>query len=171
MTIEECARYYGKFIGHTYKLTLENGLAVSIRFDKCYFKHLLGLEKLADIPMLSTISANAVYKKLLCEEKLASAIHRSHHFKKISDRLEYFGFMDEILHSKIIIDFDPSIVQNGTFLRNTDYILYLKKHKGYINFTIGGGLDGHYPETFFFEPSKRYITGQTLLDIVDVEII
>ena len=171
MTIEECAQFYNNFIGRTYILTLENDLTVNFRFSKLHFKHLMGLEKLTDISVLSSLSADATFKKILNDKKLVAAIHRSHHFDKISDRLKYFCFMDEILRGKIIINFDPSIVQNGTFLRNTDYILYLKKQGGYINFTLGGGLDGHYPETFFFEQSKRYITGQNLLDIMNVEII
>lgn len=171
MTIDECAHFYNNFVGRTYVLTLENGLVVSIRFDIYHFKHLLGLEKLIDIPALSSMSATAVFKKLLDDEKLVAAMHRSHHFDKIADRLKYFHFINDLLHSKIIIDFDPSLVQGGTYLRSTDYILYLKKHGGYINFTIGGGLGGHYPETFFFERSKRYITDQCLLDIVDVKIM
>lgn len=171
MTITECAKYYQKFINCTCRLTLENDMVIVFQFKRHHFKHLLGLEKLTDIDIIQNSSANVIYKRLLSDDKLAAIIRKSHHYDLIENRLKYFDSLEEILHGKIIIDFEPSFVQDGTLLLNTDYILYLKKDGGYVNFTIGGGINGHYPETFFFEPSNKYITDQTLLDVVSVEII
>lgn len=170
MTASECAAYYQNFIGSTCKLTLENGLIISFPFKRSHFKHLLGLEKLKDIPNMQSGAANAVFKNILAG-KLDNAISKSAFYHLIEDRLKYFNLLDDILHSKIVIDFEPSIVQDGTHLSNTAYILFLRKNNGYINLTLGEGFDGYYPETFFFEPSKRYISEQTLLDIISVEII
>lgn len=170
MTASECAAYYQNFIDNTCKLTLENGLIVSFSFKRHHFKHLLGLQKLDDLSDLQSLSANVLFKKVL-SGKLDDRISKSFFFNKIEDRLKYFNLFNNVLHGQIIIDFEPSIVQDGTLLTQTVYILYLRNGNGYINLAIGEGLDGFYPETFFFEPSKRYISEQQLLDVVSVELI
>ena len=37
--------------------------------------------------------------------------------------------------------------------------------------TIGNKGKGEYPETLFFEVTKKYISGQELLDIIDIDVV
>ena len=71
---------------------------------------------------------------------------------------------------KIIIDFDKNLLDK-TNLINTVYILFKHKKDGYVHLTLGDKGKGIYPETFFYENSKRYTSEQTLLDIIDIEIL
>lgn len=170
-TPQQCAFVYESLLENIYCLTLENGQTLDIRFKKEYFKHLLGLHKLTDIRQLSNMSARLVYKEILSGASLLESIRKSAKYSLILDRIDYFCFLPTLMHGKIIVNFDTRVVDGETHLHNTDLILYRKIGNGYVHLTIGENLDGYYPETFFYEPTKKYITGQTLLDVVKTEIL
>lgn len=170
-TLEECLRIYGELLNKDFILTLENGIELRISFQISYFKHLIGLHKLEKDMVAFSIPSQALYKKILAGEITQKHIEKSAFYSKIQNRLSYFDMLPELLRkSKIIIDFDPSLVKHCD-LRNTKYILYKKLGSAYINLTLGYRRNQLYPETFLYEESKRYINGQTLLDIVDVQVI
>ena len=92
-------------------------------------------------------------------------------YDKIHNRIDYFDRLPKMMEkSKIIIDFNPNLVERCE-LQNTKYILYKKIGQTYINLTLGMRNGALYPETFIYEPSKRYINGQVLLDIIDIQVI
>ena len=88
------------------------------------------------------------------------------HYKTLLNK-EYIFTKDK---SKIIIDFDRNLV-SGTELINTKYILYRNLSDSYINLTMGESSDKIYPETFFVENSKKYISEQVLLEIENIDVI
>lgn len=71
--------------------------------------------------------------------------------------------------AKIIINYDKSLVNNSKLI-NTKYILYKTIDGCYLMLTIGKKESGEYPETLFLESTKKYISNQELLDIIDIEI-
>lgn len=173
--IQECAKYYKTLMRKDYIFTLENGIKFKIFFKSSNFYHLIGLHKLTDVRQLTDIntSHDKIYKDIVSGEISVKTIENSAFYSRISDRVKYFEKITDMLDkhkSKIIIDFDPELIE-GTELKNTEYILYRHLSSGYANLTIGEKDGSTYLETFFAEDSKRYISEQTLLDILDIEII
>lgn len=169
--VYECAAFYKNFINHKYTVTLANGKVFSFVFQSKNFFHLIGLEKLTDIPVLHKFDKSIVYKMILSNKITSKEIENSHHYYKIKDRVEHFETITEMLDpakTNLIIDFDKKKVAK-TKLHNTRYIFFLREMFGYNHLTIG--FNGkHYPETFIFEQGKRYINEQTLVDIINIQI-
>lgn len=170
--LQECAKLYETLMNKNYIFTLENGIKFKIFFKPGNFYHLLGLHKIKDVQQLKDISREKVYKDILDGTLESSVIESSVFYYKIADRIKYFEKITDMLDkekSKIIIDFDCELV-DGSELEFTKYILYRHLKSGYANLTIGEKQGRVYPETYFFEDSKRYISEQFLLDIVNIEI-
>lgn len=138
----------------------------------------MGLHKLSDLRRLKSENPAKVFKDILSGNISVETIESSSFYYKIADRIEHFEKIADMLDkekSKIIIDFNRELI-NGTELINTKYILYRDISlynddlSGYANLTIGERQNKIYPETFFYEKSKRYISEQILLDILDIEI-
>lgn len=173
--IQECAKFYESLMRKDYIFTLENGVKFKIFFKPSNFYHLIGLHKLTDIRQITNknTSSAKVYKDILLGQISVKTIEKSEFYSRISSRVEYFEKISDMLDkckSKIIIDFNPELIE-GTDLENTIYILYRHLNSGYANMTIGEKDNFIYPETFFVENSKRYISEQILLDVLNIEII
>ena len=173
--IKECAEFYKSFLNKDYIFTLEGDIKFKIFFVKGNFHHLLGLGKLKDIEELNIEKnkADKIYKDILSGDISIEKIENSVFYYKILNRVENFQNITDLLDidkCKIIIDFDRNLLDD-TNLINTKYILFKHKNDGYIHLTLGDKGKGIYPETFFYEGSKRYITEQVLLDIIDIEIV
>ncbi len=173
-TIRDCAILYQGLLKKKYKFTLENNISFTLEFSPAYFYHLLGLEKLTDITQLRNVSPSKVYKDIISGKIAHSTIQKSKHFELISDRIQYFENLPELVYfdksNKIIIDFDKDKLDFNSLLKNTKYILYKRFDIKYIHLTIGSKLT-LYPETFIVEPGSTYISEQTLLDILSIDII
>ena len=176
--IQECAIFYNSLIDKDYIFTLENGIKFKLYFKPSNFYHLMGLHKLNDVRLLKINSYNKIYKDILSGIISVKTIENSAFYYKIADRVEHFGKITDMLDkekSKIIIDFNRELI-GGTELINTKYILYRdialydEEKSGYANLTIGERQEKIYPETFFYEKSKRYISEQILLDVTDIKI-
>ncbi len=174
--IQECAKFYKTLMRKDYIFTLENGIVFKLFFKASNFYHLIGLHKLKDIRQLSgdSVAPDRIYKDILSGSISVKTIENSSYYTKIADRIEHFEKIADMLDKdkcKIIIDFDASVVQGGTDLLKTKYILYRLVNLSYANLTIGEDEKGPYPETFFFEVSKKYISEQNLLDVENIEVI
>lgn len=170
--IRECAELYATLLDKDYLFTLERNIRFKLFFRDSNFAHLLGLEKLKDIEQLQTQSKARIYEDILSGDLSHRRICNSSKFNHIENRILHFQEITDMLDvekCKIIIDFDPTLVP-GTDLKNTEYILYRHIKNGYAHFTLGNKGNGIYPETFFYENSKRYINGQHLLDVQNIEI-
>ncbi len=170
--IRECAELYSTLLYKDYIFTLEGDISFKLYFKDDNFAHLLGLGKLKDIEQLQTQAQGKIYKDILNGDISHSLICNSSKYSRIEDRIQHFEEITNMLDAdkcKIIIDFDPTLVPN-TELKNTEYVLYRHIKNGYAHFTIGSKGHKIYPETFFYENSKRYVNGQHLLDVYNIEV-
>ncbi len=176
--IQECAKYYKCLLGKEYIFTLEDGFKFSFYFQPSNFHHLLGLHKLTDVRDVWNGKPARVFNNILNGYISVDKIENSAKYYIISNRVKHFEKTTDMLDkekSKIIIDFNRDLV-SGTDLINTKYILYRdislydEGIGGYANLTIGEKQNKIYPETFFYEDSKKYISEQILLDIIDIEV-
>lgn len=170
--IQDCAKLYETLLRKTFYFTLENNINFKLFFKSKNFAHLVGLHKLKDLKFLKQYSAEFLFNKILTGEIGANEIKNSVFYNRIEDRISYFERIFDMLDvnkSKIIVDYDKSIVSNSK-LHNTKYILYREIKSSYLLLTIGDRGKGEYPETLLFEISKKYLTGQQLLDVIDIRI-
>ena len=181
MDIYECFELFNSLINKKFVLHIEDGSVLEFSFTKANLKHFLGLQKLSDIKLLER-KPQVIYNLIADKTITNKLISKSIYYNKIEDRLLYFYLIPKLLQSKIIIEFDSSLCSfrdaYSTKLENTDYILYKNMLEidvvahltlSIINTTKERTLC--YPETFFVEHSKRYISGQKLLNILSVEVI
>ena len=174
--IKDCAEFYSSLLNKEFVFTLETDIKFKLVFSKKNFHHLLGLGKLTDIAELNLNNnyADIIFGKILNGTISPEKISNSPNYFKIENRIKHFEQIVDMLDSgkcKIIVDFNKDIVPDGTNLKFTKYILYIHKNDDYLLFTLGDKGKGIYPETFFYENSKRYLTNQIFLDVIDIEVI
>lgn len=173
-TISECAKLYETLLKKEYVFTLETGIKFSVFFSASNFYHLLGLEKLIDIIQLKGKKPNQIYRQILDGKITDKVIFNSKYYKLIESRIENFDMLPELLcfekSNKIIVDFDFSKLNFQTKLQFTKYILYRRSDIDCIHLTIGFKKK-LYPETFFVENGSTYISNQTMLDILSIDVV
>lgn len=179
--VKECAEFYETLLNKNYIFKLDDGSSFEIFFLRKNFHHLIGLEKLEDIDSVNVKynSPELIYKMILNGSISAKTISKSPFYHKISERVENFQKIKDMLdiekNNKVIVDFDRTLVKNEnstyTKLINTKYILYINEDFKYIIFTLGKVSSKIFPETFFCEHSKKYVTKQNYLGIIDIEVV
>lgn len=170
--LQRCAQIFSELLNRDYLLTLENGVVLRIFFEKKHFKHLLGLHKLKDLDAFHPkrgLSAKKVYAMVLEGKLTMHKIKKSAFYPLIQDRIQEFLFIKNVFQKKIVVDFDPTRLESCKL--EAEYILYTQHKDGYIHLTIGNDFGHQYPESFFFERTNYYLSGQTLLEVVKLEII
>lgn len=171
--LEWCLHTYEELLGRNFILTLETGEQLIIAFQKEHFHHLLGLHKLNDLDLVNTKhnSVSKIYKTIATNRVDEHYLKKSVHFQSMKDRFMYFPFISSLLTGQVIVNFNPSLVDH-TKLTKVKYILFQKVKDGYIHLALGVQEDGIvFPVTFFFETGKQYITGQTILNIIESKVI
>lgn len=170
---------YKSITGYRFNYEIADGRHIEFQFKQTDFIHLLGLHKLQDIPIiqqykdpsLTNIRAKYLISKIKHEQSLTdSTIKASSYFSNIKDRYNQFSRENllSMSYTDIIIDFDPTIL--GSIL-SAKYILYEKKLSGgYNHLCIGVSSTRNYAESFFFQPTDRYIVGQKTLPVSKVTI-
>lgn len=179
MDILECLRIYDTLLNKIFILHIEDGLRIELTFTKNNFKHLLGLHKLSDVKLLKR-KGQVIYNLISDNTITNELISKSIYYDKIEERFLYFYLIPELLQSKIIIEFNSSICPFRKYSTklNTDYILYKNMLESntvaHLTLSQYGSYENTvkcYPETFFVDHSKTYISGQKLLDVLSVEVI
>ncbi|MCD8026170.1 MAG: PBECR4 domain-containing protein [Clostridiales bacterium] len=172
-TVKECAELYNALLNKEYLFRLENNIQFSIFFSASNFYHLLGLEKLSDIAQLKGKKSNQIYKHILNNRIQDNIIKKSNYYYLIESRIKNFEIIPDLLNfdksNKIIVDFDLDKLNFKSKLQFTKYILFKRNNSDYIHLTIGL-KDKLYPETFIVENGSTYISNQTMLDILGIEV-
>lgn len=172
--VKECAKLYKQLLNKSYKFKLENGIEFTIYFSQNNFFHLIGLHKLTDLSRIANLSKTVVFKKILKGDISQKYIEKSEHYKKIENRIKYFeNMLDmfDITKTKIIVDFNPLLLNFDSELLRTKYILYKRLDNGCAHTTIGQESKKLYPETFFFDKTNVYLSKQNLLGIKSITVI
>ncbi len=156
-----------------------DGSELSYKLKKRNFPHLIGLQKLIDIPLISsfndptdpTVSAGFLISRIRKQRFLTDAIIRtSIYFPLIQDRYDNFS-RENILslsYTDVIVNFNPCLI--GSSLKS-DYILFEQRNVGYNHLGVAIDQVGNpYIETFFFDQTDSYIKNQKILHITKTQI-
>ena len=174
--LKEMYLEYMKLDGHRVEYLLENGVTIEFTYKQEYFGHLLGLHKLTDIQIIQfwqdksnlKVNLKSVIRQIKKEQLKDADIKNSSFYPRIKERYENFSYntLTSLNYTDAIIDFDASLL--GSKLKS-DYLLYeLNDSGGYNHMGIAAEpLSGErYAETFFIEPSNKYLAGQTVVKII-----
>ena len=173
--LKEMYLEYMKLDGYRVEYLLENGVTVEFKYEQKYFGHLLGLHKLTDIQIIQfwqdksnlKVNLKSVIRQIKREQLTDLDIRNSTFYPLIKERYENFNYdtLTSLNYTDAIIDFDASLL--GSKLKS-DYLLYELTPNGEYNH-MGIAADPfsgeRYAETFFVEPSAKYLTGQTIVKI------
>lgn len=170
---------YKTVVGYTMRYEFVDGGEVSYTFHKKNFPHLIGLQKLIDIPIINDfndpskqkISAGFLISRIKKGRFLNENIVRSStHFYEIQERFDNFS-RDNLLtvsYTDAVIDFNA--LKIGSVLKS-NYILFENKGKGFDHLGIAVDKLGRtYVETFFYNPTDLYIKNQKIVKIKKVQI-
>ena len=160
---------------------LENGEKISITYKAENFSHLIGLHKLKDLQLIQfwldksnkTVKLNTVIKRIKNETFTDSTIKSSVFYNQIQDRYESFSYdnLTTLNYTDVIVNFNPAIINSKI---KSDYILFEEKPNNEFNHLclakdkIKGS---RYIETFFHEPTDKYLTGQTIVKIKSFRLL
>lgn len=159
--------------------SFENNDKISFKFKLMDFPHIIGLHKLIDIPIIrqfndkgnKKVSAKYIVSKIKKEDLLTEdTIMKSKYFPEIQHRYEAFTINNlmSIIYADKAIMFNPLTM--GSYL-HAIYILFEKKEMGYHHLCIAkDSNDISYIESFFCEPTDKYLRKQELISINKVEI-
>lgn len=173
--IENTILVYERLSKQKYKITIENGVEFVLTFDKSRYHHLVGYQHLTDMTSIADppYGKDRFYRQLRNHKIKESNITKSALFKHIAERVEFFGYIEDIVsesNCKIIIEFDKNKAHSDI---EAKYYLY-KRSGNPLNmepvtyYSLFIGYDethsSYYPATYIVEHSNRYINGQNMLD-------
>ena len=171
---------YKSIVNYRMIYELDNGDVIDVKIDRNNFPHLIGLHKLLDIPVIrqfndmnnKTVSAKYIISKIKKENVLTDSVVRSSsYFTDIEDRYNNFSKNNflSLSYTDAIIDFNPHLINSSL---KSDYILFEQFNKGYNHMCIATDkFCKNYAESFFYEPSDKYISKQTIVKVNKISIL
>lgn len=171
---------YMRLKGCSIEYTLADASLITYTYDEKAFLHLLGIHKLVDLQLIQfwqdksvkSVKLDTVIKKIKQEKFTDTEVRSSTHFGKIQDRYDSFNYnnLTTLNYTDAIVDFDPSII--GSKLKSKHILFEQKRNGNYNHMGIALDPSGYrYIESFFNEPTNKYITGQTIIPVSTFKII
>ena len=166
---------YLRLVGCRVVYSLDDGTKIDFIYEKENFIHLAGLHKLKDIQLIQfyndklnkSVKAKDVLRKIKNEDFTEAMIKRSSEFPKIEKRYNNLTYekLTSMSYTDAIINFNPVSLNSSI---KSNYLLFEQEDTGYnhLGIALDSTVPKRYIETFFHEPSKKYITGQTVVKIV-----
>ena len=136
--LRECALSYEKLFNFNYKIkAAKNGkvLDLTIFFLAEHFYHLIGLQKLADVPLLSNkkISKKSLFHDIIQGKLTYEDIKDSYYIKELDARVLYFHEMESLIFNKtnkIIVKYNKNKAFSGI---EATILLFNQKENVYIH--------------------------------------
>ena len=170
--LKKCAEIFEKYTSKKCTFVLDCNMTVDVIFNTKQFHHLVGLQYLTDIAQVDTRgkgnSSSYIYKQILKKRISHDTIKFSSFYGDIEDRLKYFLNFDDVVNSKIIVDFDYTKLQTKILSK---YLLYRQYGDIYVilGLRYSEKYNAYVPETFIIEPSDYYIKNQVSYNIIDIK--
>ena len=160
---------------------LDNGESLFIAYREENFAHLIGLHKLKDLQLIQfwldknnkSVKLDTIIKRIKNETFTDSTIKSSVFYSQIQERYEKFSYdnLTTLNYTDVIINFNPSIIKSKI---KSDYILFEEqRNKGYNHLCIAEDKEkgNRYIETFFYEPTDKYLREQKIVGIKKVRLL
>ena len=153
-----------------YRIEIENGVEISLRFKREHYHHLAGFQHLTDLSDVANprTGTHKFYRDLKSGKIKEQKIEASVKYPQIAERIEAFSKLEDILESgegKIIVEFDPTIPDS---LIEAKFLLFRREgnpFKGeatYFSLFLDNveQRKSYFPVSFLVEHSGMYVRDQ-----------
>lgn len=168
---------YERLVKTEVKIPLDESIVINFVFRPNHLPHLLGLNKLVDIPILLDYknkkkTAIEIYNGIRDGSIDGEEFKTSKYYKEVYDnKIKYFSSdrIMRLIKSTEIIKFNPNGIKNFTTkLDKVDYLFFEligKTDTGYVHFGIAFTNENNInqPNTFFVRNDDDYVNGQTIV--------
>lgn len=173
--LSEAAAEYAKLFNRDFIYTLATGIDIRVYFIPGFFHHLMGLQKLNDIPSLMKSprnNTNYIFRNIINGIITLDEIGKSQYFNEIEARLKHFSQINRIIEfEEIIVDFNPSLLISSKIVE-ADYVLFKRSNDNmYLNlFLKSDEKNGmaQIPLTFIPHKTDYYTYGQKVIKILSM---
>ena len=155
---------------YEYRIEIENGVEVSLRFKREHYHHLAGFQHLTDLSDVANprTGTHKFYRDLKSGKIKEQKIEASVKYPQITERIEAFAKLNDILEAgegKIIVEFDPTIPDS---LIEAKFLLFRREgnpFKGdatYFSLFLDNvePSQSYFPVSFLVEHSGMYVRDQ-----------
>lgn len=170
--IQNSIEIFDRLRKYAYKITIENGMEILLRFSREHYHHLAGFQHLTDMETISNpVSKQKFFGDLKKERINPEQIQRSCQYHLIHQRIASFDVLEQILSpgsGKIIVEFDKN--KTGSVI-NAKFHLFHRTGNPFkgeaVFYTLFIDCERHgvyYPVTYVVEPSNMYVREQTIYE-------
>jgi len=170
----EAAKAYANLFDKDYVYMLETNVTLQVYFVPDFFHHLIGLQKLVDIPQVMKgyqNNARYIFKNIISGIITLDDLCKSRYFNDMEARLRHFSQINTLVEfEKIIIEFNPSLISSK--IDKADYILFKQSNDNmYLNLFLkedSANKNKQIPLTFIPCPNDYYTYGQKVINILSM---
>lgn len=165
MRLENCRAEY----------ELDDGTKIEVAYKEENFAHLLGLHKLKDIQLIQfwldkankTVKLRTVLNRIKNESFTENMLKASVFYPDIQKRYENFSYenLTTLNYTDAVVNFNPTMINSKI---KSDYILFEEKNNqeyNHMGIAMDKNTGNRYIETFFHEPTDKYIAGQNVVKV------
>lgn len=168
--LKESALAFQRLIGSDYIITAQKGekrICLTIYFERSQYLHLIGLNKLSDIPIFKG-NSRSVFQNILDGKITYETIRQSAFFESIRERILFFPEIESLLYNEIILRFDQRKAYSTIC---ATMLLYRKQDDTYLHLFLirdKAKADTLVPCSFFPRKDNKYIQRQQVYKILSV---
>lgn len=141
-------------------------ISVRIHFNDDQFHHLIGLQKLTDIPKISR--DRKTFIKIKGNKLKYDNLTPSKYIQEVDERIAFFNQLPDILTSNIVIRF--SSLKAFTSI-SAEIMMFKRDENGYIHlFFRHTGENRYVPCSFFQTSSDKYVIHQEQFKVLSLDI-
>lgn len=171
--LQECAIAFEKLFRTDYVITAGHRgklLKITIVFQAEQFYHLVGLQKLIDLPQVGRAkNKSSLFRNIKIGKLTYDTIKSSIHIEEVNQRIKYFHRIENLLNCNIIIKFDKRKAHTSI---NAEVLIYERYEEGYIQlFFQSMKHDILAPCSFFTTNGTKYIERQETYKVLNIEKI
>lgn len=154
----------------TYKITIDNGMEIMLRFSREHYHHLGGFQHLTDLKTVSNpVSRQKFFNDVKKRKITREHLEKSYQYPLVQERIASFEILEQILSSgsgKIIVEFDKN--KTGSVINARFHLFHrmgnpFKGEAVYYTLFINSESDGiYYPITYVVEHSNLYVRDQLM---------
>lgn len=145
-------------------------LEITLFFAEEHFHHLIGLQKLLDMPQISKAkSKSSIFKSILLGEITYEKIAASEYIQEVDNRLKYISRINNLLQGNVVIKFDKRKAFTSI---DANFLLYEMYDEKYIHLFFEFKKNNVcVPCTLFAHDDYKYVRQQEVYKVLDVKIV
>lgn len=168
--IEKSIAVFDRLRKYTYKISIDNGMEIMLRFSREHYHHLGGFQHLTDLKTIcNPVSRQKFYNDVKKGKISREHLEKSCQYPLVQERIASFEMLEQILSSgsgKIIVEFDKN--KTGSVIHARFHLFHrvgnpFKGEAVFYTLFINSERDSiYYPVTYVVEHSNLYVRDQLM---------